>query len=102
MDAEALACRRRGADWAVILDEQKARTAVVLHFRHIAFFGSHASEVLRAFGDEATLRRADEELSAHGYRTHEFGDSVFIERSMPALDSQSSRSLEIQPELSHY
>ena len=35
---------------------------------------------LRAFADEATLRRADRELEAGGYRTHEFGGSVLIER----------------------
>ena len=34
----------------------------------------------RAFASDATLRRADVELEARGYRTHEFGDSVFIER----------------------
>jgi S-adenosylmethionine:tRNA ribosyltransferase-isomerase len=56
--------------------------------------GTSHYELLRAFADEATLRRANHELSAHGYHTHEFGDSVFIERSM--------RPLEIQPELSHY
>jgi len=36
--------------------------------------------LLRAFADGATLRRADRELEAGGYRTHEFGDSVLIER----------------------
>jgi len=36
--------------------------------------------LLRAFADEATLRRADRELETGGYRTHEFGDSVLIER----------------------
>ena len=42
--------------------------------------GSSHCELLRAFADEATLRRADRELEAAGYRTHEFGDSVLIER----------------------
>ena len=36
-------------------------------------------QLLRAFADDATLGRAQEEMSAHGYRTHEFGDSVLIE-----------------------
>jgi S-adenosylmethionine:tRNA ribosyltransferase-isomerase len=36
---------------------------------------------MRAFVDEETLGRMDQELSAHDYRTHEFGDSVFIERA---------------------
>src|SRR3989454_8300552 len=39
-------------------------------------------QLLRAFADENTLRRASVELDAHGYRTHEFGDSVFIERKV--------------------
>ena len=32
------------------------------------------------YWDGATLGRANSELSARGYRTHEFGDSVLIER----------------------
>jgi len=43
--------------------------------------GSSHYELLRAFTDEVTLRRADHELEAHGYRTHEFGDSVFVFRA---------------------
>jgi S-adenosylmethionine:tRNA ribosyltransferase-isomerase len=43
--------------------------------------GTSHYELLRAFTDDATLRRASEELEAHHYRTHEFGDSVLIERS---------------------
>ncbi len=42
--------------------------------------GTSHYELLRAFTNDATLRRADDELEAHRYRTHEFGDSVFIER----------------------
>ena len=42
--------------------------------------GTSHYELLRAFTDEVTLRRADRELEAHGYRTHEFGDSVFVGR----------------------
>ena len=41
--------------------------------------GSHY-EILRAFLDDLTLAGADAALEAHGYRTHEFGDSVLIER----------------------
>jgi S-adenosylmethionine:tRNA ribosyltransferase-isomerase len=41
--------------------------------------GSH-HQVLRAFADDATLARAHAALEAGGYRTHEFGDSVLIER----------------------
>jgi S-adenosylmethionine:tRNA ribosyltransferase-isomerase len=42
--------------------------------------GTSHYELLRAFIDDATLRLANEELNAHDYRTHEFGDSVLIER----------------------
>jgi len=37
-------------------------------------------ELLGAFTDAATLQRMSVELEARGYRTHEFGDSVLIER----------------------
>jgi S-adenosylmethionine:tRNA ribosyltransferase-isomerase len=43
--------------------------------------GTSHYELLRAFTDDATLRRADDELDAHDYRTHEFGDSLLVERS---------------------
>jgi S-adenosylmethionine:tRNA ribosyltransferase-isomerase len=43
--------------------------------------GTSHYELLGAFTNETTLDRVDRELSAHDYRTHEFGDSVFIERS---------------------
>jgi S-adenosylmethionine:tRNA ribosyltransferase-isomerase len=42
--------------------------------------GSSHYELLRAFADRATLARATAALEAHLYRTHEFGDSVWIER----------------------
>jgi S-adenosylmethionine:tRNA ribosyltransferase-isomerase len=42
--------------------------------------GTSHYELLRAFTDDETLGRASEELNARGYRTHEFGDSVLIER----------------------
>jgi S-adenosylmethionine:tRNA ribosyltransferase-isomerase len=41
--------------------------------------GTSHYELLRAFTDDATLTCANGELLAHGYRTHEFGDSVLIE-----------------------
>ena len=43
--------------------------------------GTSHYELLRAFLDEATLLQTNNELNAEGYRTHEFGDSVLIERS---------------------
>ena len=42
--------------------------------------GTSHYELLRAFLDDATLTRATEELDSRGYMTHEFGDSVLIER----------------------
>ncbi len=42
--------------------------------------GTSHYELLHAFADAATLTDADRELQAAGYRTHEFGDSVFIAR----------------------
>jgi S-adenosylmethionine:tRNA ribosyltransferase-isomerase len=43
--------------------------------------GTSHYELLRAFAEDAVLDRADRELNTQHYRTHEFGDSVFIERS---------------------
>jgi S-adenosylmethionine:tRNA ribosyltransferase-isomerase len=42
--------------------------------------GTSHYELLRAFAAPEALRRADDALNAAGYRTHEFGDSVLIER----------------------
>jgi S-adenosylmethionine:tRNA ribosyltransferase-isomerase len=42
--------------------------------------GTSHYQLLRAFADDATLRRANEALNASHYRTHEFGDSVLLER----------------------
>ncbi|HEY2925962.1 S-adenosylmethionine:tRNA ribosyltransferase-isomerase [Piscinibacter sp.] len=43
--------------------------------------GTSHYELLRAFVPDALLRRAHVELLRRGYRTHEFGDSVLIERA---------------------
>lgn len=40
--------------------------------------GTSHFELLRAFADDQTLSVADEELAAHGYRPHEFGDSLLV------------------------
>jgi S-adenosylmethionine:tRNA ribosyltransferase-isomerase len=50
--------------------------------------GSSHYEMLRAFAGQATLDRADEELRAHGYRTHEFGDAIWIERTSPRWETR--------------
>ncbi len=41
--------------------------------------GTSHYELLRAFIDDGTLMRTIAEMDQRGYRTHEFGDSVFIE-----------------------
>ena len=41
--------------------------------------GTSHYELLRAFTSDATLRRMDAALNRLHYRTHEFGDSIFIE-----------------------
>ena len=40
--------------------------------------GTSHYELLRAFQDDSILRRAIAEAERHAYRTHEFGDSLFI------------------------
>ena len=55
--------------------------------------GTHEPEtshydVLRAFASEPELGRASVELETHGYRTHEFGDSVLIERRQTGSHDQ--------------
>ena len=40
--------------------------------------GTSHYELLRAFLEDSTLERATNELIAHDYKTHEFGDSVLI------------------------
>jgi S-adenosylmethionine:tRNA ribosyltransferase-isomerase len=42
--------------------------------------GTSHYDLLHAFADTAVLRRADEAMNSAGYRSHEFGDSVLIER----------------------
>ena len=42
--------------------------------------GTSHFELLRAFTNDELLRRANDEMERQGYLTHEFGDSVLIER----------------------
>jgi S-adenosylmethionine:tRNA ribosyltransferase-isomerase len=53
--------------------------------------GTSHHQLLQAFADGATLRRAGKELDAMSYRTHEFGDSVLIERK-PCGNRQATRT----------
>jgi S-adenosylmethionine:tRNA ribosyltransferase-isomerase len=43
--------------------------------------GTSHHDLLGAFTEGVTLSRVDQELNAYGYRSHEFGDSVFVERN---------------------
>ncbi|MBI4907542.1 MAG: S-adenosylmethionine:tRNA ribosyltransferase-isomerase [Acidobacteria bacterium] len=45
--------------------------------------GTSHHELLRAFVDGETLDRIDRQLGLGEYETHEFGDSVFLERMAP-------------------
>jgi S-adenosylmethionine:tRNA ribosyltransferase-isomerase len=51
--------------------------------------GSHY-QVLRAFLDDETLDAVGAELDTGGYRTHEFGDSVLIERNGRRIMEQAA------------
>ena len=55
--------------------------------------GSSYHELLRAFVDNQTLGRIDQELNARDYRTHEFGDSVFLEKSGDQMRSSGQPSV---------
>ncbi len=54
--------------------------------------GTSHHELLRAFVDEDALQRMDAELNAADYQTHEFGDSVFVERIRCAAKSFEKQS----------
>ena len=45
--------------------------------------GTSHYELLRAFAADTTLSAADEALATHGYRPHEFGDSILLTGSDP-------------------
>jgi len=53
--------------------------------------GTSHYELLRAFVDDETIGRIDQELNARDYRTHEFGDSVFLERAANKTRPRPSR-----------
>ena len=52
--------------------------------------GTSHYELLRAFADDDVLRRADRLLAERGYRTHEFGDSVWVERRRGSVQPRSN------------
>ncbi len=43
--------------------------------------GSSHHDLLSAFADAQTLMRMDIELRQHDFRTHEYGDSIFVEKA---------------------
>lgn len=53
--------------------------------------GSSHYQLLRAFLDDGTLAGASAALEARGYRTHEFGDSVLIEKQDRAGMQRAAR-----------
>jgi S-adenosylmethionine:tRNA ribosyltransferase-isomerase len=67
--------------------------------------GSSHYQLLRAFADDRTLVAATTELESHGYRTHEFGDSIFIEnrqrKGLVGLVGQVSQVVPHPPGLSY-
>ena len=67
------------------LATQRIDRATELKIVDAVFTGTHEPgtshhDLLAAFAAPAILRRIDRELEAHEYRTHEFGDSVFVEK----------------------
>lgn len=53
--------------------------------------GTSHYELLRAFANDEVLVRASDELERAGYLTHEFGDSVLIERHGAKADRPQAR-----------
>jgi S-adenosylmethionine:tRNA ribosyltransferase-isomerase len=53
--------------------------------------GTSHYDLLHAFADTAALRRADDALNSAGYRTHEFGDFVLIERDSRRYSRSTGR-----------
>jgi S-adenosylmethionine:tRNA ribosyltransferase-isomerase len=51
--------------------------------------GTSHFELLRAFAPDDVIQAADHALNAMGYRTHEFGDSVFLEKFRHRLTEAS-------------
>jgi S-adenosylmethionine:tRNA ribosyltransferase-isomerase len=68
------------------LATQKIGFATRLRVVDAIFSGTHERgtshyELLRAFVSSKTLTRMEQQLEARGYRTHEFGDSILVEKA---------------------
>ncbi|MBL8271446.1 S-adenosylmethionine:tRNA ribosyltransferase-isomerase [Steroidobacter sp.] len=63
--------------------------------------GTSHYQLLQSFADKAALSRADDAMSSAGYRTHEFGDSVLIERDRRSYcgEARSKIRAEVFPEM---
>jgi S-adenosylmethionine:tRNA ribosyltransferase-isomerase len=55
--------------------------------------GTSHYKLLRAFVDDETIGCTEHELNASDYRTHEFGDSVFLEKAANRADSAAQPSV---------
>ena len=54
--------------------------------------GTSHYELMRAFVDEETLERASDEMTASGYHTHEFGDSMLVSATAYKFEVRSLKS----------
>jgi len=68
------------------LADQRIGPTTRLHIVDAVLTGTHEADsshyqLLRAFVDDDRLADVDAELETRGYQTHEFGDSVLIEKS---------------------
>ena len=59
-------------------------------------------DLLLAFIDGTTLRRVDQQLNTQNYRTHEFGDSIFIERAAEKYLRQNATSTDRPAQFEQY
>jgi S-adenosylmethionine:tRNA ribosyltransferase-isomerase len=57
--------------------------------------GTSHHELLRAFVPDATLDAIDAELDRYEYRTHEFGDSVLLERAWDICAGVGAHEMEL-------
>jgi S-adenosylmethionine:tRNA ribosyltransferase-isomerase len=79
------------------LATQRISNATTLRVVDALLSGTHEPgashyDLLGAFVDDATLRGVDRELNLRDYRTHEFGDSIFVERSRCAAGTAVRQS----------
>jgi len=81
--AEGVVCAgERLADERIGPDTRLRVVDVILSGTHEP--DSSHYQLLRAFTNDELLADADAALAAHGYKTHEFGDSVLIEQERPS------------------